>query len=463
MNTRFLEIDSTYRNRKEYPNPADFTVLISQTGTKDNFSACDPISDACPVKIFNPLLFSLVIGKIQKNNGNTGSSFIACFPFSRQYSLSKSPDYYTGVTVEIKGEKRIIATWEYASTNVLLNVDCFFITLKLPIFLPIETDDTIKFIRTTTLRTQVPVFFIEGGVNADYFYTDYIIYNETLSIKTNKQNYRTIISYDGLVTKLAGIDINTENINDWKLSDTYILRYKPPQEIGRLLNGTTSTAVLPNYCSNTNDIYAGSFLRITSGKNKNIISRISSHKYNTKDKRIELILSDTLKYPLKEGISFEILQFSRDNAVPFTFTGSTVSQQEMVCYEIGVLDLVLPNTILQEGGRSAFYPFMYVELQNVSASSAGNTNIIISNNPNSIRMLFRCPIGDLTNPLISPFIKIDADGAKQTIKFKPNDNLKFAVYLPNGELFKTVEEETFSPCPPNNFIQIRALFSIRRL
>ena len=79
--------------------------------------------------------------------------------------------------------------------------------------------------------------------------------------------------------------------------------------------------------------------------------------------------------------------FSYDNEVPFTYTGSLVSQQEMVCYEVELLNLILPNRTLKSGGRSAFYPFFYVELQNISSSSAGTKNIIYSNNPNSTRIV----------------------------------------------------------------------------
>ena len=51
----------------------------------------------------------------------------------------------------------------------------------------------------------------------------------------------------------------------------------------------------------------------------------------------------------------------------------------------------------------------------------------------------------------------------QTLKFKPNDNFKFGVYLPNGDPFKTIEEDTTSPLKPNPLVQISAVFSLKRL
>ena len=68
-------------------------------------------------------------------------------------------------------------------------------------------------------------------------------------------------------------------------------------------------------------------------------------------------------------------------------------------------------------------------------------------------MLFRAPIDDIPNPLITPFIKIDGDGMTQTIKFKPNDNFKFGVYLPDGEKFETIDNDLYSPSQSNPLVQ----------
>jgi hypothetical protein len=130
-----------------------------------------------------------------------------------------------------------------------------------------------------------------------------------------------------------------------------------------------------------------------------------------------------------------------------------------------LLNLILPNKTLntQYGSRIAYYPYVYVELSNVSASGAGLTNIIYSNNPNSIRMIFRACIDDMNQPQNAPFIKIDGDKMVQTIKFKPNDNLRFRVIMANGEPFKVNDTEYFSPNQPNDKNQITALFAIKRL
>jgi hypothetical protein len=142
-----------------------------------------------------------------------------------------------------------------------------------------------------------------------------------------------------------------------------------------------------------------------------------------------------------------------------------VSQSQVVCYEIELLNLILPNRELAvgRGGRIAFYPYVYVELRNVSSSGGAGPGSIYSNNPNSTKMLFRAAVDDTPTPLISPFIKIDGDGMVQTVKFKPNDNLRFSVRMPDGDVFAVTEPETFGPSRPNERIQISAMFSIKRL
>ena len=50
--TRYIEIDSTYRNRNKCPNPAEFEVLVAQSGRKDKMNADDPVSCSVPIDNF---------------------------------------------------------------------------------------------------------------------------------------------------------------------------------------------------------------------------------------------------------------------------------------------------------------------------------------------------------------------------------------------------------------------------
>ena len=175
--------------------------------------------------------------------------------------------------------------------------------------------------------------------------------------------------------------------------------------------------------------------------------------------------SDPMTTDQKNRISYSLLPFSYDGFNPFVYSGSMISQQEQVCYSIELKNLILPNQVLDGGFGSLipFYPYIYVEFQNISAPGSGLNNVIYSNNPNATKMMFRVPITDVPNPVNSTFIKLDSRGVVQTLKFKPNDNLKFGVYLSDGTQFKTLIKDTKPPLKPDPLVQISAIFAIKRI
>ena len=53
MSEHYIQIDSTFRNRKENPNPFDFNVIVSNSGNSSNSNiALNPISNAYPIYNF---------------------------------------------------------------------------------------------------------------------------------------------------------------------------------------------------------------------------------------------------------------------------------------------------------------------------------------------------------------------------------------------------------------------------
>ena len=162
---------------------------------------------------------------------------------------------------------------------------------------------------------------------------------------------------------------------------------------------------------------------------------------------------------------YEILPFTRNNLHPLNYTGSTVSQNQMTCYEIELISITLPNLPLDNnfGGKPAFYPYFYVTMRNFTSPSSSFVGPIYSNNPNSNSVTFRLNVDDTNTPERSKFLKLDGDGTVQTIKFKPNDNLYFKVSIFNGELFKVNIHDHPPPLPPDFFLQINALFEFKRI
>ena len=52
---KYLEIDSTYRNRNQFPNPSQFDIINGQNGNNFNLeTSLDPISLAMPFISYVP-------------------------------------------------------------------------------------------------------------------------------------------------------------------------------------------------------------------------------------------------------------------------------------------------------------------------------------------------------------------------------------------------------------------------
>lgn len=147
---------------------------------------------------------------------------------------------------------------------------------------------------------------------------------------------------------------------------------------------------------------------------------------------------------------------------PLNYSGSMISSEESVCYEIKLINLIFPNTFLN-GLKvlTSFFPYFLVEFSNLSYSYQ-NTNILLTNNPNAQKALFPIPISDVSSPLTSQFLNLSCP-CGQIVKFKPNDSFHFRILYPNGETLTTYDLETLLPYTPNPLIQLSAVFSIKRI
>ena len=136
------------------------------------------------------------------------------------------------------------------------------------------------------------------------------------------------------------------------------------------------------------------------------------------------------------------------------------AQNKVIAQEVSLNSITLPNSVLNNGGRIAFYPYFYVVLQNVSSSNSDNKYTIYSNNPNTSGAIFKVPITDMNQPLISPFVRLNGNGMTQTIKFKQNDDMFVSVLLPNGEIFTTSQLDTKNGQAPNPILQLSFCFEM---
>jgi hypothetical protein len=173
----------------------------------------------------------------------------------------------------------------------------------------------------------------------------------------------------------------------------------------------------------------------------------------------------TTTQQLKGCTNFLILPFTREGVVGLNFTGTQLTQCQATCYRMTVINLILPNITVNIGSGSltSAFPFVYLEISNVSNSNGHNKSILYSNNPYTTSVTFVCSISDVNAPIISRFLKISSDGSSQTIKFSPVDTLRLRVSLPNGNTFQTQSTDYLVPVEPDPRVQIHAVIEIERL
>lgn len=549
--TQHIEIDSTYRNREQWPLPSQFEVLLTQSGQKGYANADDAISNAANITRWTSNAFNttgpaaVVSGTIDAFDapgiGASGDTVTVLQITADALNTFQQADNYYAKAVLADTTPAVTASARIISSSYLGTDSGGDDRLQLVIegaLTGVAIGDALEINDPTDLgNPNFPVFFVPAGRPGENTYPGSILYNETRSIAAGAAIYRTITAYDELTHLLqvdaAGAATNVSgSVATWAATDVLSIRKEPPvlatsnnhagnpsdvvvslpstftdeldryrNSYVRVLTGAAAgeTARVTRYetfsgtavggslstiefstllASAVVGFYTNAYIQITSGAATGDVRKITAYTDNVAsvspnfsgavangDSFVirSLYLSPTLANTVTSGNVVEILVFSRDNHVPFRYNGSVASQQEFVCYELELINLVLPNKTLNvgHGNRIAFYPYVYVEFSNVN--SGASSTYIYSNNPNANGMLFRAVIDDVSNPVISAFVNIDGGGMKQTIKFKPNDNLKFSVKLPNGELFQTLEAETFAPEEPNAEIQISALFSIRRI
>ncbi len=311
---------------------------------------------------------------------------------------------------------------------------------------PVETNKTFG----SYVGPSSSVILNSSSIPYKSVYNNYYLENDCNSF-AGTHNYYKILSYNpSTFTVVLPTPITpTNNYNIRK--DIPLLR----DTLGVVAGVTTTEIVLGGLASNINDIYVNCYLRIFSG--------IASQSYGIIIGYTGATKTAILKTPLSSipitGDGYEILPYTKDNFSPLLYNGTNTNQ--VVCYEIDLLSLVLPNVFILNGsaGKLDDYPYFYVKLYNTSSKPSSTK--MITNNPNSREAIFAAPM-DL-NLTSQSFFTLKTKNPIQQMTFKPDDNLHFSVCLPNGEPLQLRESDWFSPASPNPFLQVSAVFSIKRI
>lgn len=526
MPKKYLELESTYRNRNLCANQGSFDVQISQSGVHDRTSAVDPITDAYPIKTFT-IADEVITGSINvfvdpPTNGLFVSSTTK-FIFTTAAVITAPSNkfiknYYVGAVIYKTqvpaviddGPFARILEWIYIKNSATGSQFSVVVDTGFPYEVFYTSTNFSIGQMSLTAQNQL---FIPSAENSPNTYSGYYVFNQNIGANPR---YTQITNFDE-DTHLA---VAQTNIGTWATaSDVLVLRKSLPNIYNGqyMLYNTTPVYLVgttppgPNYniCTlavdnlgvtliNSDPSYINSFVRYypdtipqlpTAPKVTRIIGvvvRVSggnivtpfyavdttgliNRKYVNIANTPPFVITPTPWIATEAAIPtvptvniIEIMPYTTDNFSPFVYNGSLASQNQTVAYEVSLNSLILPNVVLENGGRIAYYPYVYVELENIGSSSS-NVNTIYSNNPNSYKAIFKVPITDLNHPTSAPFVKLTGNGMVQTIPFKINSDMRVSVKLPFGSLFTTQLQDNSNGQRPNPLLQIAFTFEVNRI
>jgi hypothetical protein len=425
---KFIDIDSSYRNREQYPHPSNFVVkstTTNQCGEINGLTAEDPVINGYPIQIF------------QGNVITTSGNFSGGTPSAPILDLSLTQNY--------RGALLQNTTLSESAYILNYNMDTHVADLGFNSFSP--TFQTTDSYTVTDPSTSAAIFFAGGSI-LDNAYVGYYLFDTTIGEK------RLIVEYEGDISKLI---LESPFSGAWNINDNYEIRKDPNVFYSFITNEITKSSIqILNPPSND---LIGKYVRITQTTSVlyNAVRRITAYDPATGIATINPYYP--INAPILDMTSYEVLYFSYDNCYFVNMVSNCRLDKGL--YEIELRSIILPNvTVLTGyGGRLVSYPYIYIEFGNLYGSV---NNIIISNNIHSQKALFKVPIYDIQPRVNSNFLKIDKTNMPQLIQFNPYEDYYIKIIMPNGELFIT-QPDNFSPLPPNPDLQISVTFMISKI
>jgi len=380
---KYLDIDSTYRNRADYPDPNSFIVRNVNNST---ISPTNLVANNLPVY---------------------------SFPFSQLYNSGT----YVPLSIQSGGTDPIQLTLDARETT---SVDNFYAGYYFEsIFNTSATPNTTEY--------------------SSVDYATISSYNSTTQVVTFTSNL------SGTVT--AGSD--------------YVIRKNKPLYIGNIssiitgqtvytLGGTYSYGSIPQ---DTNSIYYLRIRKSGTASLDNVIVQVTITGTN------QITLSSPLALQINDSI--EIIGPGQNIITSLRYASGGAQSIQAGDYELELLWLSVPNQVLDVGygGTLDRYPYIYCSLYTGITNTS--QQVLYSNNPNTSRVLFKVPVNEYFGD--TSFITLKDSKAKQTVYFDPSQDLFFELSLPDGTVISFNEFDNMPPYPPNPFLQINILVSMKKI
>jgi hypothetical protein len=132
-------------------------------------------------------------------------------------------------------------------------------------------------------------------------------------------------------------------------------------------------------------------------------------------------------------------------------------------YRMKLVNISLPNKPLScsKGGYITEYPYVYVKIRTRNNNNKESNGSFYSMNPNYRQKDFRVVIDNVVDDIITSHVCLrSSDMVIEEFVLERDDEIYFAVFMPNGELFQTIETDLSSPYRPNPTLQISAVIEL---
>ena len=375
---KYLEIDSTYRNREAYPYSSDFVIPFSYISRElTNVIPADPVVFANP---YVQLRSRYTDDKVTYTIFNLSEGFSSVELSSKpstidNYYVNQTAIFFFNRGSAFKFMGKIIKS--YVEDPDYGNISTLYVE-GLPSEFNFNMDSVF------ICKTQ-PFFFSRTPGGSDFPNTNQLIFKNNISISPAVATVDQ--AYKGSYMKFFFYEASQsfKNFPD-KMK---IIDY----------NGTTNIAT---FIPSLPQIFTNIFIPQT----------------------------------------YTIGQLDRDNEQNLLYSGNLQQNINGIeKYYISVETISIPNQnlICGYGGVLSDYPYIYIQLYNDSARKY--EQILHSNNPNTVLATFKLKI-DNYQGVTKFYTLTDSCDMKQIVNFKVNENIRFRVTLPNGESLKFFFEDT---------------------
>ncbi len=409
-----LELNSRRRNRRDYPNPCDFTIPLA-TGSGNSLKfAKDPISCNVPIVTWNQSELSILFEVLRFVEERT----VECMVLSGAVAPGVS---FVGCTLKC-GDQIGTLNWFKKSGSTRYRISFWFPNNNIAIGSAIETVFFTDFFDST------PSLFVPFS-NTKIAHGWFIV-NETLG------------KHAEIVDSVVGEVLLKGPLDSWQMDHTFSLRQRPAKNsIIELRSG--------NEIFIAEDFPPAEFLLFES-KCFPIYAQTS--------KDLGSVFNVDADNPITTGDVVQILPTDRDNAMGLFYPGSISTQQELVQFDVSVSGCTVPNKPLKNGGFIYDYPFVYVELTDENNYDQGSC---ASNN--FIGNYFKLFIPNLyvKDPSI-PFITMKSLTNLQTMRFRLTGTFRISIRLPDDTICQFIEDDSKAPLPPKEDMQCSIVFVVRR-